>query len=72
MNGNARLGVLFALFGGSMGTQGADMLSENAWAAWGLMILGLLVVFAAFNEVNKGIEESIRLHDLKKAAKTDS
>lgn len=69
MNGNARLGVFYALFGGSIGSQGFDAFSDSWWVGALMMVIGFLLVGAAFSQVDKAIKESIRMHDLEKIAK---
>lgn len=69
MNGNARLGILFAIFGGSAVSQGVEGLSDNVWSGTIAIVLGLCMSMVAFGQVDKGISESIRVHDLEKAAK---
>lgn len=69
MNGNSRLGILYAIFGGSMVSQGIEGLSENVVAGGILTLLGLFLSIASFSQIDKGVKESIRIHDLEKAAK---
>ncbi|UUG69526.1 hypothetical protein SEA_SHAM_226 [Streptomyces phage Sham] len=68
MNGNARLGILFALMSGSFTSQGAE--SIDSWQGLVALVIGLAMGVASFDQVDKGIKESIRLNELEKAAKT--
>ena len=70
MNGNARLGILYAIFSGSLVSQGIEGLSESVWQAAIAIILGFLLGIGSFARVDKGIKESIRINELEKAAKT--
>jgi hypothetical protein len=70
MNGNARLGILFAIFGGSLVSQGIEGLDDSVWQGVIATVLGLFMSIAAFSQVDKGISESIKLNELQKAAKT--
>lgn len=67
-NGNIRLGLIFAVVTGSVISRGLDEMDKSAWTGGIAVLLGLAFYFMASDQVNRGVKETIRLHDLEKAA----
>lgn len=70
MNGNIRFGTFATFLGGVLVANGVQAVHHNLWGIL-TIALGVLADIVGIDNVNKGVKETVRLHDLEKAAKVN-